>query len=84
LNFLAHLYLAELTDESLIGNFLGDFVKGTPESLRERFPEAVIRGIRKHRAIDVFTDSHRTFRKAKALLEPGRRRLPGCLAPNMT
>ena len=77
LNFLAHLYLAEATDESLIGNFLGDFVKGTPESLRGRYPEAVIRGIRKHRAIDAFTDSHPTFRKAKALLEPHRRRLAG-------
>ncbi|MEE8298384.1 MAG: DUF479 domain-containing protein, partial [Thermodesulfobacteriota bacterium] len=28
MNYLAHLYLAEDSDESLLGNLLGDFVKG--------------------------------------------------------
>jgi acyl carrier protein phosphodiesterase len=52
-NFLAHLYLAAPTDELLVGNLMGDFVKGRPESLVGKFPDEVILGIRQHRAIDV-------------------------------
>ena len=56
---------------------MGDFVKGRPESLVGKYPDGVILGIRQHRAIDVFTDSHPTFRQAKSLLAPHRRRLAG-------
>lgn len=79
MNFLAHLYLAEPTEESLVGNFLGDFVKGTPQSLVDQFPEGVIRGIVQHRAIDVFTDAHPTFASARAILAPSRRRFAGII-----
>ncbi len=77
MNFLAHLYLAGPSDESLVGNLMGDFVKGRPESLSGRYPPGVIVGIRQHRAIDVFTDAHPSFRRAKALLSPHRKRLAG-------
>ncbi|MGJ8634421.1 MAG: ACP phosphodiesterase [Luteolibacter sp.] len=77
MNFLAHLYLAAPTDESLVGNLLGDFVKGWPGSLEGMYPRGVIAGIRQHRAIDVFTDGHPLFREARGLLSPERRRLAG-------
>ena len=77
MNFLAHLYLAGPSDESLVGNLMGDFVKGRPETLLGRYPLGVISGIRQHRAIDVFTDSHPSFRRAKTLLSPHRTRLAG-------
>ncbi|MFD2256042.1 ACP phosphodiesterase [Luteolibacter algae] len=77
MNFLAHLYLAEASDESLVGNILGDFVKGRPETLQDRFPEGVITGIRQHRAIDAFTDSHSSFARSRILLPAHRRRLAG-------
>jgi acyl carrier protein phosphodiesterase len=54
-NYLAHLFLAEDTAESLIGNLAGDFVKGP---LRERFTPGVREGIHQHRRIDAFTDTH--------------------------
>ena len=56
MNHLAHLFLAEPTAESLIGNLSGDFVKGG--ALMERFPAAIAAGIMQHRRIDAFTDSH--------------------------
>lgn len=56
---------------------MGDFVKGTPASLAGHHPPGIIRGIRQHRAIDVFTDSHPTFAIARSLLPPTRRRLAG-------
>jgi len=55
MNYLAHLFLAGDTAESLIGNLAGDFVKGT---LGDRFPPAIAEGIRHHRRIDAFTDAH--------------------------
>ena len=55
MNHLAHLFLAGDSPESLLGNLAGDFVKGV---LDGRFPPEVERGIREHRRIDAFTDSH--------------------------
>lgn len=77
MNFLAHLYLAEPTDESLVGNLLGDFAKGLPVTLEKRFPPGVVRGILQHRAIDAFTDAHPAFLEARKLLSPHRTRLAG-------
>ena len=79
LNFLAHLLLAGPTDASRIGNLLGDFVKGPPDSLRGDLPDAVIDGIVMHRALDVFTDAHPSFREARTLLAPERRRFAGII-----
>ncbi|MGE9266895.1 MAG: ACP phosphodiesterase [Verrucomicrobiales bacterium] len=58
---------------------LGDFVKGTPESLAGHFPPAVVQGIRLHRAVDRFTDAHPAFHEAKKLLAPERRRFAGLI-----
>ena len=77
MNFLAHLLLARSTPESLTGNFAGDFVKGTVKSLEQRIPAPILEGIRQHRAIDLFTDAHPTFSRARDLLSPERRRFAG-------
>lgn len=55
MNHLAHLFLADDTAESLLGNLSGDFVKGR---LGEEFAPAVRAGIMEHRKIDEFTDTH--------------------------
>jgi acyl carrier protein phosphodiesterase len=55
MNFLAHLFLAGDTPESLIGNLAGDFVKGP---LHDRFTPGIRAGIMAHRKIDSFTDAH--------------------------
>lgn len=70
MNHLAHLFLAGDTAESLIGNLAGDFVKG---ALRDRFPPGIERGIRQHRAIDAFTDSHPAAAAFRRVLIPGHR-----------
>lgn len=63
MNLLAHGYLSTvpnstLTDELMVGNYLGDFVKGDPANPRHALPAGVVTGIRVHRAIDAFTDAH--------------------------
>jgi acyl carrier protein phosphodiesterase len=79
INFLAHLILAAPTDASRVGNLLGDFVRGTPESLRGTFPDEVLHGIMMHRHLDRFTDDHPAFKSARPLLAPERRRFAGII-----
>lgn len=55
MNFLAHFLLARQNPAWVAGNFLADFIKGGDLSA---FPPEVQAGIRLHRAIDTFTDSH--------------------------
>ena len=60
MNFLGHLFLSEgYDDELMIGNFIGDFVRGS------NFPDysaARIQGVRLHRQIDTYTDQHPQFK----------------------
>ena len=55
MNHLAHCLLSFGDEDILLGNFLGDFVKGHDW---EKYPRGVQRGILLHRAIDSFTDNH--------------------------
>ncbi|HET7712969.1 MAG TPA: ACP phosphodiesterase [Thermoanaerobaculia bacterium] len=55
MNYLAHLFLAADSPQSRIGNLAGDFVKGR---LDDSIPAEIVNGIREHRNIDAFTDSH--------------------------
>jgi acyl carrier protein phosphodiesterase len=50
----------------MVGNFIGDFVKG--RNLQERFEPEVARGIELHRAIDEFTDAHAVVLESKKRL----------------
>jgi acyl carrier protein phosphodiesterase len=63
MNYLAHLFLSGNDEQIMVGNFIGDYVKGKD---LERFPGNIRKGIEMHRQIDVFTDSHPRFREAKS------------------
>lgn len=76
MNLLAHLLLAENSDTSFAGQILGDEVKGR---LDARFPPAIRRGIRLHRAIDTFSDAHAGHQRLRRLFEPPLRRYAGIL-----
>ena len=76
MNYLAHLFLSDGTPESLIGNLLGDFVKGSIENI---YSTPIIKGIYLHRKIDSFTDSHPVFRSSKRLIGLDRRRFSGMM-----
>ena len=67
MNYLAHLFLAGETAESLIGNLAGDFVKGP---LHDRFTPGIRQGIAEHRRIDAFTDSHPSVAAFRRVLIP--------------
>ncbi len=66
MNFLAHLHLSGDEPEMLVGNLMGDFVKGR---LAGNFPPGIERGIRLHRRIDSFAAGNTSFRESKARLD---------------
>ncbi|OEC47162.1 ACP phosphodiesterase [Pseudomonas sp. 1D4] len=76
MNYLAHLHLGGSTPHQLLGSLYGDFVKGP---LDGRWPQAIEAGIRLHRRIDLFTDTHPQVRDARALFPAARRRVSGIL-----
>lgn len=67
MNFLAHLYLSGDNHPLMIGNFLGDFVKG---KAHEDFEADIRKGILLHRKIDQYTDDHQVVLKSKQRLRP--------------
>jgi acyl carrier protein phosphodiesterase len=74
LNYLSHLHIADQCQSSLIGNLLGDFVKGDPN---KHYYLEVSQGVRLHRFVDSFTDSHQMVVQAKSLFPNGPRRFSG-------
>ena len=67
MNYLAHAYLSFRQEEVLLGNFIGDFVKG---KMMAQYPDKIRHGILLHREIDKFTDSHPLVRAGQTYLRP--------------
>ncbi len=74
MNHFAHCVLAQPTEDSLIGNLLGDFARGL--ELHTLKP-AVRAGLDNHRAVDRFTDSHPLVLDMKRRFSQRRRRFAG-------
>jgi acyl carrier protein phosphodiesterase len=68
MNFLAHIYLSGNNANIMVGNFIGDFVKG--RNLSDRFHPGIVLGIELHRSIDEYTDEHPIVRESKLKLRP--------------
>ncbi len=68
MNFLAHLHLSGNNPEVMVGNFIGDFVKG--RDLSSVYGTGIANGIVLHRAIDDFTDHHPIVKASKTRLFP--------------
>ena len=76
MNFLAHAYLSGDNAKLLVGNFIGDFVKGKQYKTLEA---EVARGVLLHRAIDDFTDQHPVVGQSKARLRDKYRHYSGVI-----
>lgn len=76
MNFLAHTLLAGERPAMRLGGLLGDFVKGP---LPAGLPEEVAEGVRLHRAIDRYADTHPAFRASRARVSTLRRRYAGIM-----
>ncbi|CAI08412.1 ACP phosphodiesterase [Aromatoleum aromaticum] len=76
MNFLAHAYLAGESPADRLGGLIGDFVKGP---LPAGLPPDVAAGVRLHRQIDVFADTHAAFVRSRSRVSTGRRRVGGVM-----
>jgi acyl carrier protein phosphodiesterase len=65
MNFLAHIYLSGENEELMVGNFIGDFVKG---GQLDAYSPTIQQGIRLHREIDRYTDTHEIVLESKIKL----------------
>ncbi len=77
MNYLAHIFLSGDDKALQIGNFIGDFVKG---SQYENFPDKIAKGIILHREIDYFTDTHPIFIDTVRYLRPVFKHYSGVIA----
>jgi len=74
MNYLAHFFLAYPEPDLVFGNYIGDGVRGSEWKL---YSESVQRGIRFHRSIDQFTDSHKSVKAVQQLFYPSQARYSG-------
>ena len=77
MNFLAHAYLSGEDQKILVGNFIGDFIKGR-QALNQLDAE-IVRGVELHRAIDEYTDNHAVVHESKDRLRPKYRHYAGVI-----
>lgn len=77
MNYLAHAHLTPAPPALLVGNMMGDFVKGRLDS---RYPPLIRQGLQLHRQIDSFTDRHPQVQISRARVSAARRRYAGILA----
>lgn len=66
MNYLAHSFLS-FSEEQLVGNMIADFIKNRDLNT---LPKGIQEGVRLHRAIDSFTDSHPVIHQAKKIFSP--------------
>ncbi len=76
MNYLAHLYLADDSPASMIGNLLPDLHRGR---LPDDLDPVVLEGVHRHRRVDGFTDAHPVFEQSCARLRPRHGRYSGVI-----
>ena len=77
MNYLAHAYLSFGDSNLLVGNMIRDYVKGKQQY---SFSKEIQAGIRLHRAIDDFTDTHAATQEIKKYFKPAYRLYAGAFA----
>ncbi|MEO6541855.1 MAG: ACP phosphodiesterase [Ferruginibacter sp.] len=77
MNYLAHAYLSFNRPEILAGNMISDHIKGKKQF---DYPLPIQKGIRLHRAIDNYTDTHAATQELKSYFRPQYRLYSGAFA----
>lgn len=78
MNFLAHIVLSGNREGVIMGNYVGDFIKGllTAEKTKN-WNEDYLLGLKLHRFIDSFTDTHELVRETKKVAAVSSGKLAG-------
>jgi len=81
MNYLAHAFLSFGNADILLGNMIGDHVKG--KMALELYPEGIKKGILLHRKIDAFTDAHPATLRAALLFREEYRLYAGAIVDTL-
>lgn len=76
MNYLAHAYLSFNHSNILVGNMISDYIKGKKQF---DYPTEIQKGIRLHRKIDNFTDTHAATSQLKSYFWPNYRLYSGAI-----
>jgi len=68
MNYLFHLFLSEPDQDIMLGNLMGDFVKGRLEFAD--YPERILSGLKQHRQVDSFANQSSAFQESRQRLAP--------------
>ncbi len=79
MNYLAHAVLAGPDPLLRLGGLMGDFVKGPLSPAPAHLPERLTQGLRLHRAIDAYAETHPAFCTSRARVSAPRRRVAGIM-----
>lgn len=74
MNYLAHAYLSFSKPKILVGNMIADYVKGKQI---DKYDLEIQRGIKLHRLIDEFTDTHPIVKETKLVFRQSAMRYDG-------
>jgi len=72
MNYLAHSLLSGREEQLLIGNFIGDFIKGLPA--KYNLPSRITLGVTLHRKIDAYSEQHPSLSQVKQMIPERSRR----------
>lgn len=68
MNYLFHLFLSDPDPEVMLGNLMGDFVKGRLELTD--YPAQIMFGLKQHRQVDSFADRSSAFQSSRQRIDP--------------
>lgn len=68
MNYLFHLFLSDPDQNVMLGNLMGDFVKGRLDLAD--FPETILFGLRQHRQIDSFANQSSGYQASRHRIDP--------------
>lgn len=77
MNYLGHIFLSGKDEELLIGNFIGDYIKGNQFL---KYPPKIREGIILHRTIDFYTDHNKKWQQIREILRPVYSRYSGVVS----
>lgn len=81
MNYLGHAVLSLNQPQILVGNMIGDYVKGS--QVLEQYPTEISKGLLLHRKIDAFADNHPASLKAKNLFRNDYRLYSGAFVDSL-
>lgn len=77
MNYLGHIFLSGDNEKLMLGNFIGDYVKGKNYL---QYPADIQKGILMHRQIDAFTDSNIHWKSIREIIRPIYQKYSGVIA----